>query len=166
MKDTLFLQLRKAYPSSLVSSKDKTRISALLREFLELGGFPEVILEENREVKTKILENYFELTVFKDIIERYKVRDSFLVKWFIKSMAASYTKEVSIHKMYLTLKSQNRSIGKEELYSYASMCNDSLFIFYLPKFSWSIRKREPVHKAYLSDVGFSKITEVTPDRGK
>lgn len=99
-------------------------------------------------------------------MERYKVKDSLLIKWFLKSVASSYTKELSIHKLYLTLKSQNKKVSKDELYNYASMCSDALFTFYLPKFSWSVRKREPVSKVYLCDLGFAKLIEITKDVGK
>ena len=104
--------------------------------------------------------------VYKDIIERYDVRDSNLVKWFIKSLASCYAKELSINKIYLTLKSQGRKVSKDELYSYSSMTEDSLFAFYLPKFSYSVRKREPVNKVYLCDTGFAKLIDVDKERGR
>ena len=161
-----FLRLKKVALAKRISSNEKAKILALLDEYLEFGGFPEVVLEDNKETKLRILDDYLSLTVYKDIVERYKIRDTVLIKWFIKSLISSYTKEVSINKLYLTLKSQNRKVSKDELYDYASMCNDILFTFYLPKFSWSLRKREPVSKVYLGDTGFSKLIETTKDVGK
>lgn len=161
-----FLHSRKFNYLTLLSSEEKLKLIKLLEEYFEFGGFPEVVLEDDNELKTKILESYFDLIVYKDIIERYKIRDSILVKWFIKSLASSYTKELSIHKIYLTLKSQGRKISKDEIYSFNSMVEDSLFAFSLPKFSNSIRKREPISKIYLCDIGFTKLTEIKDDIGK
>ena len=152
--------------SSLPNSEEKISADKLFDEYTEFGGFPEVTLEKDKEQKIKNIESYFELTVFKDLVERYKIKDSFLIKWFLKSLASSYTKEYSINKMYLTLKSQGRKISKDELYSYSSMVEDSVFAFNLPKFSYSIRKNEPVSKIYLCDLGFVKIIETNEDIGK
>lgn len=160
------LEFKKIEAPKLVSSDEKIKILRALDEYIEFGGFPEVVLEKNRDLKLKILESYFDLVVYKDIAERHGLKDSILIKWFIKSIASSYTKEVSINKLYLALKSQGRVISKDELYTYAALITDSLFSLYLPKYSGSIRKREPVNKAYLCDTGFSKIIEVTKDTGK
>ncbi len=150
----------------LLSSEEKTKVLKLMDKYLEFGGFPEVTIEKNEEQKIKNLESYFELTVYKDLVERYKIKDSMLIKWLIKSLATSYTKELSINKIYLTLKSQGRKVSKDELYSYYSMFEDSFFAFFLPKFSYSVRKKEPIHKVYLCDVGFTKLVEISEDIGK
>jgi len=152
--------------TKLLSSEDKTRLLRFFDEYIEFGGFPEVVIEKNKESKVKDIESYLELTIYKDIIERYKIKDSILIKWFIRSVASCYSSELSINKIYLTLKSQGRQISKDELYSYASIVEDSLFVFYLPKFSHSLRKREPTSKVYLSDVGFTKLIETNEDTGK
>ena len=161
-----FLQVRGFKVSKFVSTEEKTDILRQLGEYLESGGFPEVVLEPEMDTKIKILESYLDMVIYKDIVERHGVRDSLLVKWLIKSIASSYTKEISIHKIYLTLKSQGRKISKDELYIYASLLNDSFFALYLPKFSWSLRKREPVNKVFLCDVGFARMVEVGKDIGK
>src|SRR3989344_6055716 len=121
--------------SSRISSDEKTKILSFLDEYLEFGGFPEVVLEKNKELKMKIIENYFDVVVYKDIVERHGIKDAALVRWLIRSVVSSYGNELSIHKLYLTLKSQGRKITKDELYVYASILGDSFFVFYLPKFS-------------------------------
>ena len=125
-----FLKAKNYQYSKLLSSEEKLKLLRLLDEYLEFGGFPEVVLENNKELKTKIIESYLDLTVYKDIIERHQIKDFILVKWFIKSVASCYSSELSINKIYLTLKSQGRKLSKDELYSYASMIED----FYLPFF--------------------------------
>jgi predicted AAA+ superfamily ATPase len=161
-----FLKAKNNEYPKLLSSEEKLNLLKLLDEYINFGGFPEIVLEKNPELKMKNIESYLDLTVYKDIVERYKVKDAILVKWFLKSVASCYAKELSINKIYLTLKSQGRKISKDELYSYYSMVEDSLFAFYLPKFSHSIRKREPVSKVYLCDVGFAKLIETKEDIGR
>ncbi len=161
-----FLGLRGLTVPKLISSEEKTKIQTLLDEYLEFGGFPEVALEQDKDTKLRILESYLDLIVYKDIVERHGIKDSMLIKWLIKSIATSYTKDISINKMYDTLKSQGRKTSKDELYTYASLLNDSLFALYLPKFSWSVRKREPVNKVFVCDTGFIKVVEISKDIGK
>lgn len=161
-----FLRVRNFNYQKHLSSEEKLRLLTLLDEYIEFGGFPEVVLESNNELKIRNIESYFDLTVYKDIIERHKIKDAMLVKWFLKTVASCYSNELSINKIYLTLKSQGRKVSKDELYVYASIVEDSLFVFYLPKFNSSIRKREPVNKVYICDVGFNKLMETNEDKGK
>lgn len=161
-----FLESKNIKTTDMISTADLTRVRMYLDEYLVFGGFPEVTLEKTEDGKIKILESYFDMTIFKDIVERHQIKDSNLIRWLIKTITSSYTKEVSINKIYLSLKSQGRKISKDDLYSYASLITDSFFAFYLPKYSESIRKREPVNKVYLCDNGFPKIIESSKDTGK
>jgi len=150
-----------------MSSKEKAKLIYLLNDFLDFGGFPEVIKENSKEEKLRILQSYFELVVFRDIVERYNIKNSKLIKWMIKSLISSFSNEVSINKMYLTLKSQNIKSSKNTLYTYFSLLEDSFFIFNLQKFSFSERKKEfSQSKVYLNDVGFVKLIESSRELGK
>lgn len=150
-----------------LSSKEKSVLSSLINEYLEFGGFPEVISESDSENKIKIISEYFDLIVYRDIVERYKIKNTQLIRWLIKSLIASFSKEFSVHKLYLILKSQGIKLSKNTLYSYLSMLEDSMFVFFLPKFKHSVRKKEfSINKTYLCDVGFAKLAEISKDKGK
>ncbi|MDR0281763.1 MAG: hypothetical protein LBI53_00055 [Candidatus Peribacteria bacterium] len=45
------------------------------------------------------MQEYFDVMLYNDIIERYKVKDSLLLKTFIKQLIQSTTKEYSINKI-------------------------------------------------------------------
>ncbi|MEK6874645.1 MAG: ATP-binding protein [Nanoarchaeota archaeon] len=161
-----FLSAKGYKVESNQSSDEMIKTLSLLDEYLEFGGYPEVVLEKDNDLKQKTLENYLDLTIYKDMVERHGIKDTLLVKWLIKSIMSSYTKEISINKIYSTLKSQGRKFSKDELYTLASMISDSFFAIYLPRFSYSIRKREPTGKAYLCDIGFARLIESSIDVGK
>lgn len=150
-----------------IDSREKSILMSLINEYLEFGGFPEIISEKNKENKIRLLIEYFDLIVYKDIVERYKIKNIQLIKWLIRSLVASFSKEFSVHKLYLILKSNGIKLSKNTLYSYLSMLEDSLFVFFISKFKHSIRKKELlINKAYLCDVGFTKLTEISKDKGK
>lgn len=162
-----FLRFKGIFEINQLSSKEKSIILSLLYEFLEFGGFPEVISEKNVENKMKITREYFNLVVYQDIVERYGIKNVLLIKWLIKSLVNSFSKEFSIHKLYNILKSKGIRLSKNTLYSYISMLEDCLFAFFLPRFHHSIRKRElSINKFYLCDVGFTNLTKTTEDIGR
>lgn len=150
-----------------LSSKEKSILLSFVDEYLEFGSFPEIILENNKENKIRIINEYFDLVVYKDIVERYKIKNIQLIKWLIKSLLASFSKEFSVHKLYLTLKSRGIKLSKNTLYAYLSMLEDSMFAFFISKFKYSIRKEEfSINKAYLCDIGFVKLSEFSGDKGR
>ena len=54
----------------------------LLREYLEFGGFPQVVLSDGEEVKRQLLKEYYSAIIEKDIASRYQVRDMRQLKEF------------------------------------------------------------------------------------
>ena len=162
-----FLKMKKfVFDASRLDSKQKSALLGLLDEYIEFGGFPEVILEKDAETRIKTINEYFNLIVYRDIVERYRIKNTQLIKWLIKSLSTSFSREFSVHKIYLTLKSKGIQVSKNTLYSYLSMLEDSLFVFLVPKFDYSTRKKDfSISKAYLCDVGFTKLVETTKDKG-
>ncbi len=162
-----FLKMKDiTFDISKLGSKEKSILLSLLDEYLEFGGFPEIVIEKNNDNKIKIINEYFNSIVYRDIVERYKIKNTQLIKWIIKVLSTSFSKEFSVHKVYLTLKSKGIKLSKNTLYSYLSMLEDSLFVFFVAKIDRSIRKKEfSINKAYLCDISFTKLSEVTKDKG-
>lgn len=143
-------------------STEKARILNALRNYLEYGGYPETIIY--KEKKEKILQDIKETLVYRDIIERYKIRNIKALKLLINALLNS--KEFSIHKFYNFLKSMGLKISKNALYNYLQYLNDVFFVFPLKKFSYSYKELEQsIPKIYLIDNGFLKISGIE-DKGK
>jgi len=141
-----------------ISAKSEARIVNYFEEFLKFGGYPEVVLEEDANEKLKIIKDYFDLTIYKDLAERYGLKNTRLIKLLINSLASSTAKEFSANKFYLDLKSRGIKLSKNTLYEYFSILEDSFFVFPLRKFDYS-RKNEglSIPKVYLGDVGFLNL---------
>jgi predicted AAA+ superfamily ATPase len=141
-----------------LSSKTKSVINNKLEEYLNFGGYPEVALAEENEEKLKILKSYFDLVVYKDLVERYRIKNITIIKWLIKYLISSVTKEVSVNKVFLNLKSQGIKVSKNTLYDYLSILEDSFFISLVRKFNDSLKKEGlSIPKIYLNDVGFLNL---------
>jgi hypothetical protein len=137
----------------LFDSVKKAVLIKLFNEYLQYGGFPEIVLlEENLKLKT--LQEYFEVMLYRDIAERYSVKDTLVLKYFLKRLAESVTKPYSIHKIYNELKSNQIKVGKDTLYKFIDYAEDIYMIKTLKKHYNSIIKTELAEKkAYFADTG-------------
>ncbi len=158
-----FLEFK--YDNLKLDSKKRILISKKFGEFLKYGSYPEVVLE-NEDLKLDNLKNYFDLIVYKDVIDRYNIKNTNLVKWLINYLVSCNTKEVNLSKVYLNLKSQGVSVSKNTLYDYFSFFVDSFFIIPLKKYDSSLKRQSVMlDKVYLNDVGFMSLFSLT-DYGK
>ena len=153
-----FLKAKKIELSKHLSSREKSLITNAFREYFTYGGYPEVVIfSKERE---KILSEILEVTIYKDVIERAKVRNIKAMKLLIDSIIVS--NEFSIHKFYNYLKSMGVKVGKNILYQYVDYLNDAFFSFMLRKFSYSYKKAEQsIPKPYIIDNGFFLIKSIT-----
>jgi len=151
-----------------VSSKDRALIGRAFESYLMWGGFPELVGMEER-FKLQTLQEYFHVMLYRDLVERYQVNDPAVLKFLLKRLIGSFTKEFSTNKLYNDLKSRGFSIGKETLYRMM----DEIFAIYMlsrvEKYDPSVIKREMSNKkVYLYDNGFATAMHYAfaEDRGK
>ena len=148
------------------SSKSLAEVKNFFNEYLWRGGFPEVV-NYNQEIWRKTLQEYFNLIIYKDIVERYKVTNLSIVQYLAKNLIKNCSSLMSVNKIYNDLKSQGFQISKNTIYDYISFFEDAFIIFLLPIFSYSIRKewRNP-RKVYAIDIALKKIIDFQEDKGK
>lgn len=141
-----------------ISTADKAKIKNYLNEFLQFGSYPEIVIENNNDEKIKISKDYFDLTIYKDIIDRHKIKNTSLIKTLIDLAVSSCSKEFSLNKHYLDLKSRGLKLGKGTLYEYFSALEDAFFIFPLKRFYDSKKSEDlSIPKVYLGDLCFLNL---------
>lgn len=134
------------------SSKWKSKLISLQTEYLKWWGFPELIwLKE--ETKTKIIQEYFDVMIYNDIIERYEIKDATLLKQFIKLLLQCATKEFSVNKIADTLKTQWFKFDKNILYTFVDYLNTVYFSQSVSKRDKSLRK-QVLKKIYTFDTWY------------
>lgn len=145
-----FLKARCFALKKYFSSEEKAKLQNLFLEYFSLGGYPEVIIYP--EEKTKIIREIIEVTIYRDLIERYKIRNTKVIKLMFNDLIKA--KEFSIHKFYNFLKSLNIKVSKNSLYNYLEFFNDAFIFFPLRKFSYSLKNVEQsIPKIYTIDNG-------------
>jgi hypothetical protein len=90
----------------------------------------------------------------RDVVERYRVKNTKILRMFLGSMLSSFSNEFSIHKFFNWLKSQGIKASKNTLYNYFQYFDDAFIIMPLRKFSHSLREVEQsLPKVYPIDTG-------------
>ena len=158
-----FLKFKKIEHSKYMSKNEKAKLRGLLREYLEYGGFPDVIKSEE---KIGILKEYSDLILFRDFVERHKIRNLDLARILHYFMLQNFSKEVSINEIFNRIK-VNIKAAKDTVYEYVTKLEDTMFFFFLRKYTKKAHLRETwPKKIYLCDTGLAKVVKFSTDYGK
>ncbi|MBI2995422.1 MAG: ATP-binding protein [Candidatus Melainabacteria bacterium] len=145
-------------------TKQRFKVKKLLNEYVEYGMFPEVALTSDEEIKRKILKEYYDSLVYKDLMDRYDLKNTDLLKELLRFLFTNFTKEFSVNRYYKTVK-QSLSISRETIIQYLNFIHETFYIFLLPVFSYSLKKqRVNPKKVIVLDNGLrNKICFRTSD---
>lgn len=132
--------------------------------YLEFGGFPEVVLEEDNQKKRELLEQYFSDIVARDILDKYKIETTLQLKALIKFFLMNPGVRISANKLASQL-----GIHKDTAQRYISYVLDSFLIFEVPYFSYSAKTKyiaSRSSKYYAIDNGFHSVLSMKKNLGK
>ncbi len=143
------------------STKTKNLLFKLFSQYLSEGGFPEVTNYEQDE-RQKTLQEYIDVVIYRDIIERHSIKNTTLIKYMIMSLIHNVSKPFAINKFYNDIKSQGYKINKDTLYDYTNHIEDAYLAFCVPLGDKSIRRiNTNPKKIYCIDTGL--VRAVTLD---
>ena len=131
----------------LVSNTPK--VLQLLDKCLEWGCFPEISANKNEEIKTNLLNSYFDSIIMKDCISRYQIAD---IATFKKLLLYSISNIGSV----FSYKSLGIAVGTNEntAKKYINILNDSYIISDVSNFAFSLKENvRNSHKLYAADNG-------------
>ncbi|MEW6529168.1 MAG: ATP-binding protein [Candidatus Micrarchaeota archaeon] len=146
-----------SFTEFIIFKKDR-KPEKLLKEYLELGGFPEVVLEENIEMKKRLLKQYMDDILNKDIINRHNVRDAKQVLLLAKYLTSNVGQKISFNKIAKAF-----GLSVETVIHYIQYMIDAYLINEVPFHSYSIKvkydqKKQP--KYYIADNGLINIMDI------
>ncbi len=135
------------------------KLDKLHKHFLEYithGGFPEILNYETEMCK-QTLQEYVDVVLLRDIIERHNINNIRLIKYLIKHQLQNVAGSFSINKMFNDLKSQGMAVGKDTLHEYLSYIEDAYLAFSVPLYTESVRKAQTnPRKTYAIDTGLAQ----------
>jgi predicted AAA+ superfamily ATPase len=147
---------------------DQSRIKARFRKYLFEGGFPEVI-HQAPNIQRKILNEYYEVLLLRDLIERNQETNVLLLRAFIRILLSSFASLVTINKCHDRLKSMGIKTDKSKLSEILKWAEDCYLLFSVSLFTESVTKQmvNP-KKIYAIDPGFIKnvTTQISENVGR
>jgi uncharacterized protein len=147
-KEFIGIKNSKLLDKKYYTEEEKAKINRHLTEYIENGGFPEVVLKKRKE----ILSNYFNDILFRDIIKRYtiKYKDALeKLALYLISNTASLASYQQIQKI-LNMKSINTAKN------YTNYLEKAFLIYKVPLLSYSLKQQiyNPF-KVYCIDTGLA-----------
>ena len=133
---------------------ERGKIERYLEEYLQFGGFPEIV-NYNVHLKLRTLQEYLDMVVYKDLVERYGIEKVSVMKALIKLLVRNFSRRISIRSIYNFL-SSIMTVSKNTVYEYFSYLEDVGFVLPVRRFSEKESLRS-VAKLYVVDNGFPTI---------
>ena len=129
---------------------NRVRIKQALDEYMEFGGFPEIVLSTD---KKRILLSYFDTIITKDTIERFNIREREKIKILSKFYLTNIASPVSFQKISRFLNIPHTTVDR-----FSDYIQTACLIFFIKKFSFSMKEQEKSQKkVYSVDTGLSNV---------
>jgi uncharacterized protein len=146
------------------SADTESLIRHELESYLLWGGFPEVVLADDT-LKPMILEEYASLMLYRDVLERYGLRNEKLVRELFRHSFRNTASLLNVSKLYRDFTSQGLAISRNTLFEYLAHLEDSFVIFLLPRREASLRKQaHNPKKLHVIDTGLIAAFQAFPAR--
>jgi len=156
------LRFRRIPIKSQYSTKEKWQLGQILDEMLLYGTFPELVLSSTENFRENILKDYLDILIYKDLLERYKIENGFVVRYLIKRIISANTKQININKIYNDLKSLGIKVWKTSLYANLVYLGNIFFVKQLPNYF----SEKWFKKVFLYNIGFRYTFNIEKDLGK
>lgn len=125
--------------------------------YLETGGFPEV-QSVGPEHRRRILQDYVDVVVFRDVVERHAISNIPALRWLVRRLLRSPGMRLSLHRLHQEMRSNALRVGKDLLHAMTGHLQDAYFAFATEIHGNSEKKRlvNP-RKFYLADPALADV---------
>ncbi|MFA4980805.1 MAG: hypothetical protein WC589_25065, partial [Sphingobacterium sp.] len=145
-------------------SNDRFAVKKAAEEYLSFGGFPEVSLLNDDEAKRKVLQTYFDLVFFKDLIGRKKLENEIVLKFIIKKVRENVGNIIAPRAIYAAAKEAGIEVSPNTVEKYLDYLEEAFLVLTCLPFAKSVLKQER-KKRFFVDNGYLKLFELKEDRG-
>lgn len=152
------------FDSKLFDQKKQDQLTKHFQDYLLGGGFPETIAYDS-DTRLQTLQEYVEVAMYRDIVERHRVTSIASLKYMILFMITHAGRPFSINKFYHDLKTQGYQVTKDSLYDFACYIEDAYLAFSVGLYDSSIRKiASNPKKLYAVDPGLVSALQFNPQK--
>lgn len=131
---------------------EKIKYKKYFNQYLEIGGFPKVILTKEEFLGKKEILNYFETIILKDIVARYNLKNYDNVRKVAIYLISNISKLTNLNRVKTSL-----NISYELIDKYFEYLRETYLIYEVNKYDDSLKKQySSSKKVYVSDISFAK----------
>jgi len=160
-----FLKFKKFYIKERYSTVEKVELLKYLNEFIKFGGFPEITLIDDENIKKDVLREYLDSIFYRDVVERHNIRNIKEIKVLRNVLINLFSNDTSIKKITNLLKEFNTKISRECIYNYLEYFSDAYLIFLLNNFSYKT-KTISNSKLYVIDGMWNFSLSFSKNKGR
>lgn len=135
-------------------------------KYLQVGGLPELLKLDEEEMRRHYISSLEDTIVVKDIINRYKIKDAYLLKTIFKYIADNIGNLFSVNNVVNYLISDKIKTNFETVANYIEYLEDAFLIYGVDRYDIkgkSILARSK--KYYLNDLSFKNYASSSFDYG-
>ena len=152
----LFNGIAKSLPGSPYSSRTAGLLRNAMGRYIDEGGFPDVQGEPYR-IRVKMLQEYVDAVLYRDIIERHEVSSTQALRYTLDYILSNFAHKVSTRAIANALKQLGVSSNRECIADYLEWMEQAYLIYRVSLHSDSVavRRMNP-DKFYLVDTGLAR----------
>jgi len=145
-KEYIWVKMPKFQKNDVYDQKRKIEIKKMFTEYLENGGFPEIIKTGYRP----LLQEYFKNIIYRDIVLRYRIKQEASLREITNFLLTNTGTTLSLEE--ISKMTQTTSVATVK--SYLEYLKDSFLFSIVPIYDYSIKKQiyNP-DKTYICDLG-------------
>ncbi len=148
-------------PKDLIINQPK--IVNLFDEYLQYGGFPEVI-KAGVDEKRAVAKNIYNLLFYKDLVAKFD-KDDYLLKLVVSKLSENITKEFSVtslaNKIIAVYKTSVPTVT-----DYFNILPEPFLTTNIYPYRTSFVQRESKRKTYLADNSFIFLNRIDTDKSR
>ncbi len=144
--------------------KKSNSIENNFNDFIKYGGLPGIhYFDNDRESIKQYIDSIYNTIVLKDIIERYKVKNTFLLEKVFNFTVNNIGNFISARSIVRFLKSQNIKVGIETVLNYLHYFQTGYLIHKANRYDLEGKRIMEINsKYYVSDMGLVNILNNNP----
>ena len=148
------------------TTKGKATILHWFDRWLRQGGFPELIFL-SEELHKRTVDEYLDLMLYKDLMERFSLKNPSLLKYLLKYVISNLANPMSVNKIFHDIKSKGFKLSRTTVYDYLSHLEEAFLIFKVDIWHRSVRSQSQMpSKMYLIDPAFKFAMTIGEDMGR
>lgn len=148
----------KNFEIKILSERNIEMIKKFLQEYLEFGGFPEIVLQKSKRKKEDLLNQLFSDVLSRDILGRTEARKEQIIEEFAYFLCSNISNLLSFNKMVNYFKSRGVKISLPTLENYFYLTKNAFLFFDSLIFSYRVKDQlQYPRKIYCIDNGIVNL---------